>query len=173
MSALHAVPDDTSPIERIKFCEAEADRLSAESDALRWEAARLISELLDGGMTQRQVAAEIGKSQSHVKIMNRVAEYHGTQDGSSFDSLYQAAKSHPAPVDDAPARGRRHEPAPTDPPTFTVGAPSCVPINLPDSLKARLDAFEREGIALFNECAHDEGYRLVFRKILDKIRRGL
>lgn len=49
--------------------ELEADRLQREGDAHRWEAARLIVEELDAGKTQRALAAEIGKSATHVNHM--------------------------------------------------------------------------------------------------------
>lgn len=54
----------------------------------------LIVAGLDAGKTQREVAEDIGKSQSHVKPCALVwRENHGSQDGScSFDHLYQLVK---------------------------------------------------------------------------------
>lgn len=48
--------------------EKRAHSADVDSDRCRWEAARLMVEELDGGMSQRRLAEEIGKSQSHVKL---------------------------------------------------------------------------------------------------------
>lgn len=78
--------------------ERQADQLAAAADAHRWEAARLIAAELAGGKTQRQLAAQIGKSQAHVSFMARAwRDYHGNQDRPAFAEVYQALKAAPAP----------------------------------------------------------------------------
>lgn len=67
-----------SNIEQIIQHEADAERLEADADGHRWEAARLISEELATGKPQRQLAREINKSQSHVSKMKAVWEKYGT-----------------------------------------------------------------------------------------------
>lgn len=93
------VPVPPSPrIAEIIDHERQADQLAAAADAHRWEAARLIATELASGKTQRQLAAQIGKSQAHVSFMARAwRDYHGNQDRPAFTEVYQALKAAPAP----------------------------------------------------------------------------
>jgi hypothetical protein len=88
---VRAIPDMTK-VEEIAWLEREADRLGQQADDYRWRAARLIAEELDDGKTQRVLAKEIGKSQTHVSLMAQVwRDYQGNQKR-SFNSIYQQAK---------------------------------------------------------------------------------
>lgn len=87
-------------VQQIIEHEAAADELAAASDAHRWEAARLIADELAAGKSQRQLAAEIGKSQTHVSRMARVWEAREsleTQPG-AFNEAYQALAAKPVPA---------------------------------------------------------------------------
>ena len=60
--------------------------------------------------------------------------------------------------------------------TFTVNPnrdATCRIVDLPPELKARIDAFIEDGVELFNDCRHDEGYRAVLKNALSYIRKGL
>jgi hypothetical protein len=57
--------------------ESDADKLLAESDALRWHAAELIAAELADGKSQRQLAREIGKSQAHVSKCAKLWTLYG------------------------------------------------------------------------------------------------
>lgn len=81
-------------IEEIIWCEGQADQMVAEAEDLRWDAARLITEELATGKLQREVAAEIGKSQSHVSFMAQVhrlrPDYPGNKTAPrAFGSYYE------------------------------------------------------------------------------------
>lgn len=107
--------------------ERQADQLAAASDAHRWEAARLIAEELDGGKSQRQLAADIGKSQTHVSFMARAwRDYQGNQLRPPFAEAYQALKAKPVPaaieaptsaIVETPAPDESQEPQPLTPRT--------------------------------------------------------
>lgn len=58
--------------EEIVRHETAAERLEGQAEHHRWEAARLISEELKAGKSQRKLAAEIGKDHKHVGYMKRV-----------------------------------------------------------------------------------------------------
>jgi hypothetical protein len=62
----------TTRIVEIIECEKQADQHVKISDEYRWKAAELIADELAAGMSQRQLAAEIGKGRAHVCYMNRV-----------------------------------------------------------------------------------------------------
>jgi hypothetical protein len=101
-------------VEEIIRLETDADRLARDYEANRWETARLIAAELDDGKTQRQLAAEIGKSQKHVDYMARtwrLSENLGSQDRPTFNDAYHSSEvrgtpairsQHPS-ADDAPA----------------------------------------------------------------------
>lgn len=61
-------------VQRIIELEENADKLESEASDVRWEAARLISEELASGTSQRALASAIGKSQPHVFRMKTVWE---------------------------------------------------------------------------------------------------
>lgn len=70
-------------------------RLEREADDAQWEAARLIAEELAEGKSQRQLAREIGKSQGHVRFMNRCwtlrGEYYSIHPRPSFGEFYNSS----------------------------------------------------------------------------------
>lgn len=85
-------------IEEIIWCEGQAAELARDSEELRWTAARLIAQELDAGRTQRDVAADIGKSQRHVGYMFQVHKIAGekhTSQERSFDAIYQEIMGRP------------------------------------------------------------------------------
>jgi hypothetical protein len=90
-------------------------RLEKEADDAQWEAARLISEELAEGKSQRQLAREIGKSQPHVLYMHRCwrlrdnYSYH-----SSFSEVYNSPEIR--------AAGEKPDPAP-EPEPLPLGEP--------------------------------------------------
>lgn len=53
-------------VQKIIRLEADASKMESEASDLRWEAARLISEEIASGTTQRALAKEIGKDHKHV-----------------------------------------------------------------------------------------------------------
>ena len=72
-----------SRVSRIILCETEADE-HEQAGRLRWEAAQLIAAELEAGKSTRDLAGEIGKSQTHVTRMARVSgdsEDSGRPDG--------------------------------------------------------------------------------------------
>lgn len=82
-------------IEEIVWHEAEAERLDQEADGHRWEAASLIAQELANGKSQRELAAEIGKSQTHVSLMAKVWHEWGDYQGNQrprFSRAYLDAK---------------------------------------------------------------------------------
>lgn len=104
--------------------EAEADKLSEEYENNRWETARLISDELASGTSQRQLASQVGKSQMHISRMNTVWQRNARvslEDRPSFTEAYNAAnprgehkskpKPEPEPEDDWQPRP---EPEPED-----------------------------------------------------------
>ncbi|MFR9803191.1 hypothetical protein ACL02T_12935 [Pseudonocardia sp. RS010] len=62
-------------VELIKRLESEGDRLSADYESNRWATAEAYHRALSNGMTQRQLAARIGKSHVHVGAMDRAHRY--------------------------------------------------------------------------------------------------
>lgn len=112
-------PEFPDRVTEIKWLETQVERLdqrikldSEARDEYRWREARLIVAELEAGKSQRALAAEIGKGQTHVSLMARVhRDYHGNRpEGQSFDSLYQAAKAPAKPKievhDDGDKSGR-------------------------------------------------------------------
>ncbi len=68
-------------------------RVSTFSASAIWKAAELIAAELADGKTQTQLAKEIGKSQNHVSIMNRVwALYNQVVERPPFAEAYAEAK---------------------------------------------------------------------------------
>lgn len=53
-------------VSRIIALQADAARAEADANRYHWEAAELIAHELETGISQRQLAREIGKSQGHV-----------------------------------------------------------------------------------------------------------
>ncbi|MFR9803662.1 hypothetical protein ACL02T_15335 [Pseudonocardia sp. RS010] len=86
--------------------EHEADRLSEEWESNRWATAEAIHlELTEGGKTVRGLAAEIGRSDTHVTFMAKAwRAYLGKQpdDRPPFNQAYQAAKQGKPKPDPAP-----------------------------------------------------------------------
>lgn len=78
-------------VDQIIQHEAAAVQSAQEAEAHRWEAARLISEELADGMSQRALAAEIGKSQPHVSYMAKCWAQRDNHGYHSFDELYHSA----------------------------------------------------------------------------------
>lgn len=99
-------------------------RLEREADDAQWEAARLITEELDSGKSQRQLAREIGKSQTHVRYMAKcwlLRENYSFH--SSFSELYNSPeiraaieKPEPAPGPEPLPLGEPEAPEPEPPP---------------------------------------------------------
>jgi predicted transcriptional regulator len=95
--------EERTRIEEIIWCEGEAEEIVSsaqrEADKLRWDAAKLITEELDAGKTQFELAKLIGKSQTHVSVMRRmykakIADYYLGND-QSFDAKYKAMLNRP------------------------------------------------------------------------------
>ncbi len=89
-------------IEEIIWCEGQADQVvedaSRERSNLRWRAAKLITEELKAGTSQRDLAKRIGKSHAHVGYMNEIyLTCHGHLGGHerTFDSLYKEVQDKP------------------------------------------------------------------------------
>ena len=116
-ASVHDLFPATDNVAEILRLQQEETSLETDLDNNRWEQARRIAAELEGGKTQRALAAEIEKSAMHVNYMQRVwrdhGVNHGVQDGSSFDTYYQRVKAKrpapPAPAPPAPA------PRPVDP----------------------------------------------------------
>ena len=85
----------TDRITAIIQAEHDADKLQAESDALRWQAAELIAAELADGKSFRALAAEIGKSVGHVQRMAVCGRIPGDT-RPLFNEAYQAAKGRKA-----------------------------------------------------------------------------
>lgn len=91
------LPDtlNRADVDRIVALEAEADTLVGEADNIRAQAAALIVKQLDNGASERQVAAAIGKSDSHVHFA--AAAWRRLQDPESaitdFQTAYKLAKA--------------------------------------------------------------------------------
>lgn len=85
-------------VEEIIHCESEAEVLEEKADSLKWRAAELIHQQLEEGMSQRQLAKEIGKGEAHVRFMRGAwTAYLGTHpdERPPFNKAYQAAKRKP------------------------------------------------------------------------------
>lgn len=86
-------------------------RLEREADDAQWEAARLISEELDSGKSQRQLAREIGKSQTHVRYMVKCWSLRENYSfHSSFSELYNSPEIRAASEKPEPAPEPEHLP---------------------------------------------------------------
>jgi hypothetical protein len=73
----------------------------AEESGLRWRAAEMVAAVLDTGMTQRDLAAKLGKSQTHVSFMLRAwNDYLGNDDRPLFAVAYAEAKQAAVAADD-------------------------------------------------------------------------
>lgn len=68
----------------------EIIRLEKQGDECQWKAARLISEELEAGKTQRQLASEINKSKTHVLTMQRVWSLKRPDDDRPFNQVYNS-----------------------------------------------------------------------------------
>ena len=79
-----------SRVQQIIEHEQRADELAAKAEEHRWEAARLISEELAAGKTQRQLGDEIGKSHEHVRLMSRCWQLKLPGDERSFNQVYNS-----------------------------------------------------------------------------------
>lgn len=112
--------------------EQLADELQSKSDEHRWEAARLISEELADGKTQRELGREIGKSQTHVSFAAKTwdafgADYQGNH-APSWNEAYHSPEVRapqreepPAPEPDPnPAGGEPDKPGGNGPPTGLI-----------------------------------------------------
>jgi hypothetical protein len=107
VSAAELLPVPSAPMDKIISLETRGELAQAEVDALRFEAAKLISDVLAEGMTQRELGTKIGKSQQHVSIMARlhkiVTDYPGSSD-LGYTELYRRVKDgwHPGDSDPPP-----------------------------------------------------------------------
>ncbi len=103
MTVTQLQPREASRVDAIIQCEQQADAHLAEAEALRWQAAELIAAELADGKTQRQLAADIGKSHPHVSYMASVWRRFGNlgyQERPSFNQAYQQAKLAEADADE-------------------------------------------------------------------------
>ena len=83
----------TARVAKIIECERQADQHAKAADELRWEAAELIASELADGKTQRQLAAEIGKTHNHARWMARAWQLFGDQvSRPPFSAAYAEAK---------------------------------------------------------------------------------
>lgn len=96
---------DKKPVDRIQQIielEAEADKLQVASDHCRWKAAQLIYEELKIKKGQRPLAKKIGKSKTHVQIMNCVWQTYGhLSDRPPWNEAYNSAAVRGKPVSEA------------------------------------------------------------------------
>jgi hypothetical protein len=84
-----------SRVQAIKRHEAAAEKLQGQADTHRWMAAKLIAEELADGKSQRDLAAEIGKSKVHVQRMKKLWEVFGPlgdQERPPFNTAYHSAE---------------------------------------------------------------------------------
>jgi hypothetical protein len=97
-------------IEEIVFCvssaeqlEAEARKLLREADYFRWRAARLIADEVATGTSQRELARQIGRSQTLVSFMVRVwqrfGDYPGNQRPTFQDAYRHVQQRRPTGLD--------------------------------------------------------------------------
>lgn len=113
-------------------------RLEREADDAQWEAARLITEELAAGKSQRQLAREIGKSLSHVHYMAKcwkLSVHYSEHSYASFSEFYNSplirtaegkAESEPAKEAD-PLPGLEAGPAPESEPEEKQPEPGSPP----------------------------------------------
>jgi hypothetical protein len=113
----------------------EIIRLEKNAEVNQWEAARLISEELADGKSQRQLAQEIGKSQTHVRYMAKTFEIFGENHGvhGSFDLAYHSPEVRGAPQPEPTA-----QPEPTTRPTPTITSRPTGPRVTPDPVTGRV-----------------------------------
>jgi hypothetical protein len=68
--------------------------LQQKIEALRWEEARLVWEMWDQGMTLTAIAAEVGKSRTHIWVLRKVwTERARIRPGQVFNSFYNSMKT--------------------------------------------------------------------------------
>ncbi len=154
--------------------EQAADALDVAADAHRWEAARLIAEELAAGKSQRQLAAEIGKSQTHVSRMARVwqaRESLETQQPGAFNELYQALAAKPVPAAiEAPPTASADEAVIDSPETLTQRTARPDPLRriiIGDILDAMETVFGPEAAAEVERLADEQ------EALIDAARRYL
>lgn len=101
---------DQKLVAQIVEFEKEADSMMGEADSLRSNAAQGIVKLLDAGASERQVAAAIGKSDTHVHwaavAWRTLQEQTDIKD---FQTAYKLAKR-PAAQREANPTGEPQEP---------------------------------------------------------------
>jgi len=158
-------------IEQILYHEAEAEKLQTQMNLIgekrdqhRWEAARLIKAQLDDGMTQRELAKQIGKSQPHVSIMSTVHKIAGDNHGNrSFDSWYQEVKrgnKRSAPRG-RPARDRNEK--------YTIFPAKFPAEKVRPEMASRIQAVEAEFAELVNEDVLTKGEVTYIMEILEEL----
>jgi len=119
-AALRSVGTDeqpTTPVERARFHESEADRHADQEDHHRWEAARAYVEALDGGMSKKGLARELGKSDMHVLYVERAGRANLSlplEDRPRWNAAYQAAKGAPKTPKPSPEPAPDPRPEPED-----------------------------------------------------------
>ena len=80
-------------VQQIIELEAAADKLNEEYESNRWETARLYSEELAAGKSQRALAAEVGKSKTHVYCMAKCWEVEGERSlKRPFNTVYNSTE---------------------------------------------------------------------------------
>jgi hypothetical protein len=95
------VPPPSPRVAEIIADLAVADAHEAISEGRRWEAARKITAELDDGKSQRELAAEIGRSQTYVSRYARIWRGRESLDSrgpGAFGEAFAALSAKPAPA---------------------------------------------------------------------------
>jgi hypothetical protein len=112
----------------------EIIRLEKRAESDLWDIARLISEELADGKSQRQLAREIGKGQTHVSYMAKTWALFGDHLGDqSFNEVYHSPEVRGAPQPEPTA-----QPEPTTRPTPTITSRPTGPRVTPDPVTGRV-----------------------------------
>lgn len=162
MSAQELEADDR--VLEIIHHERAADEAEATADEHRWEAARLISEELAAGTSQRDLATAIGQSQSQVFRKNAVWERFAREsDRPAFSKAMNSAapRGEPKPrPDNKPVP----EPRPHDEPEPDTGPVTVITdkVAIAKRLRALLRVLMSQGEAKVTET--DESISLVVWK---------
>jgi hypothetical protein len=94
---------DMNRVAEIIRHEKEADKIQLKADDHRWEAARLISEELESGKTQKALAKEISKTQGHVsKCAALWKKFSDENDRPTWAKAYNSVSSRPSKTSSEP-----------------------------------------------------------------------